>query len=118
MPGCCQAARVKRGCTYAVLGLRRNRVFALVGVLDRDPLLAVYGLAGDQVDSGQQILLSTTSDEDTLVTMGLDDNLLAARTTSSAAPATTAATRSATTTTTAEAYENSVSDCLLFGLVG
>lgn len=76
--------------TYAVLSLGRNAVLALLVTLDRDSLLAVDGLARDGVDSGEQILLSTTSDEDTLVTMGLDNDLLAALGTASGT--TTAAT--------------------------
>lgn len=52
----------------------------MAGVLDRDPLLAVDGLARNQVGSGKQIFLSTASNEDTLVTMGLYNNLPTART--------------------------------------
>lgn len=64
--------------TYAVLGLGGNSILTLARVLDGDPLLAVYRLARDQVGRRKEILLSTTSDKHTLVTMGLDDNLLAA----------------------------------------
>jgi hypothetical protein len=66
--------------TYAVLGLGSSSVVALASVLDRDSLLAVHRLARDQVGRGKQILLSTTSDEHALVTMGLDDDLLASGT--------------------------------------
>lgn len=82
------------GDTYAVLRLRGNGVVAFAGVLNRDPLLAVHGFARDQVGCGKQIFLSTTSYEDTFVTMGLDDDLLAALcATLGAAPATTTRTR-------------------------
>jgi hypothetical protein len=82
---------VALGITYAVLGLGGSTVITLVLVLNRDSLLAVDRLARDSVDGSEQIFLTTASDEDPLVTMGLDNNLLAALGT---AGSTTAAAKS------------------------
>jgi len=76
--------------TYAVLSLGRNAILTLLVALNGDSLLTVDGLARDGIDSGEQILFSTTSDKDTLVTMGLNNDLLAALGT--AGSTTTAAT--------------------------
>jgi hypothetical protein len=59
---------------YAVFSLCRNALL-LVVVLHRDSLLSVDRLSGHQVLGCEEILLATAGDEDTLVTMGLDDNL-------------------------------------------
>lgn len=77
--------------TYAVLDLG-GRGAVLASALDRNPLLAVYRLAGNEVGSREQILLAAASDEDTLVTMGLDDDLLAALRARAALAAAAAAT--------------------------
>lgn len=80
--------------TYAVLSLGGSTTLLLRGVLDRDSLLAIDGLARDKVDSSEEILLTTTSDEDALVTVRLNDDLLASSTTLGATAGTTATTGS------------------------
>lgn len=88
-----------------VLDLRNDTV--LVGrSVNGDTLLTIDSLAGGQVLGDKQIFLSTTSNEDTGVTVRLDDNLSTTLGTSSTAAATstaTTATRSSTTTATATA---------------
>lgn len=53
-----------------VFGLGRGTVLAL-GILNRDTLLVVDGLAGGKVGRCQQIFLAAADDKDTLVSVGL-----------------------------------------------
>jgi hypothetical protein len=84
--------------TYAILRLGGNSVITLAGILNGDSLLSVDRLARHQVGGSQKILFPATSNEDTLVTMGLDNNLLAALRALRTTPGTTAASGSAATT--------------------
>ena len=58
------------GVPHTVLDLGDSTILA-GRALDRDALLAVNSLTGGQVLGDQQILLTTTGDEDTGVTVGL-----------------------------------------------
>lgn len=109
------------GVPHTVLDLGDGAVLS-GGGLDRDTLLAVHGLAGGQVLGDKQILLTTTGNEDTGVTVGLlcrkskvsdwipsycrhletyDDNLSTTTGTGSTAAATARSTTASTGTTTA-----------------
>ena len=98
--------------TYAVLSLGGSTTLVLGGVLDRDSLLAIDGLARDKVDGSEEILLTTTSDEDALVTVRLDDDLLA-----SSATLGTTATTTATGTIIAKVSSKSLEVISRFGHV-
>lgn len=87
-----KATSVKAWKTYAVLSLGGSATLLLGGVLDRDSLLAIDGLARDKVDGSEEILLTTTGDEDALVTVRLDDDLLAGSATLGTTAGTTATT--------------------------
>lgn len=58
-------------CAVLDLGRRGCAVLVLLGLVDRDTLLAVYGLAGGDVLGRKTVFLAATDDEDTGVTVRL-----------------------------------------------
>jgi len=79
-----------------------------ISTLDRDALLTVDRLARDQV-LGQEVVLLTVGNEDTLVTMGLDSDLgTTTGTTAGTTTATTVTAETATSTTAATATTTTV----------
>jgi hypothetical protein len=81
--------------------------FGAISSFDRNSLFAIDSFAGNKVLGDEQIFL-TTSNKDTFVSMGLDNNLSASlgSTTASASSttSTSASTRCSTATTTGTTY--------------
>lgn len=87
------------GVPHSVLDLGSLAVLSLGGDVDGNSLLAVHGLTGGQVLGDKEILL-TSGNEDTAVSMGLDNDL---GSTSSTASGTASAATGTTTGTTSSA---------------